>query len=176
MVARRLGSICWPLLVLVTALEVFASSLARAADPVEKVVHVGFVSPQSPATALSGINAFWERLHELGWIRDQNLIVEERWAESRYDRLPALMSEVLARRVDVLVTYTTQGAIAAKNATDTVPIVVALAGDLIRSGLVTNLARPGGNLTGLSFGYAEGMAASGWNCCRIQSRGSLLWR
>jgi putative ABC transport system substrate-binding protein len=132
--------------------------LARAADPAQTVVRVGFVSPQSPATAPRGINAFWDRLRELSYVEGQNLVIEARWAENRYDRLPALMTEVLGRKVDVLVTYSTPAAIAAKNATSTVPIVVALMGDPIRSGLAASLARPGGNLTGLSGGFAEGFA------------------
>jgi putative ABC transport system substrate-binding protein len=97
-------------------------------------------------------------LRELGWIDGQNLIVERGWAEGRLDQLPGLMAEVLARKVDLLFTWTTPGAIAAKNATSTVPIVAASMGDPIRSGLATSLARPGGNLTGLSVAYVGGIA------------------
>jgi putative ABC transport system substrate-binding protein len=86
------------------------------------------------------------------------LIVETGWADGNLDRLPQLMNEVIGRNVDVLVTYGTLGAIAAKAATSTVPIVGAIMGDPIGSGLAASLARPGGNLTGLSLGYAEGMA------------------
>ena len=101
----------------------FASSSANAADPAQRVARVGFVSPQSPATFFSQRyeTAFWERLRGLGWVQDQNLFIEERWAEGRYDRLPTLMAEVLERRIDVLVTYTTQAAIAAKNASNHPP-------------------------------------------------------
>ena len=137
---------------------VFEAHLASAADPGQETVRVGFVSPQSPATAVSGINAFWEHLRELGYVNGQNLVIEARWAENRYDRLPALMAEVLGRKVDVLVTYTTPAAVAAKNATSTIPIVVTLVGDPIRSGLAASLARPGRNLTGVTTGFAEGFA------------------
>lgn len=130
----------------------------RAADAAQRVARLGFVSPQSPASALRSINAFWERLRELGWVKDENLIVEERWADGRIDRLPALMAEVLGLKVDVLVTHSTPGAIAAKNATSTIPIVAATMSDPIRSGLTTSLAHPGGNLTGVSLGFDKALA------------------
>lgn len=139
-------------------IAVLGSPLAHAAEPAPGVVRLGFVGPASPSTATRGINQFWERLHELGYIEGKNLHIEARWAEDRYDRLPALMVEVLGREVDVLVTYSTPAAIAAKNATSTIPIVGVVIGDPIRSGLAASLARPGGNLTGFSVGFAEGVA------------------
>ena len=156
--ACRLGSRGSILLILITAAAVLGSPHSRSAEPAQKVVRVGFVSPQSPDTALGGINAFWDRLRELGYVEGHDLVVEARWAENRYDQLPALMTEVLGRKVDVLVTYTTPAAVAAKNATSTIPIVVAFVGDPIRSGLAVSLARPGGNLTGVTTGFAEGFA------------------
>jgi len=129
-----------------------------AAAPPGKVSRVGFVSPQSAVTSPRGVNAFWDRMHEMGYVEGQNLIVESRWAEDRYDRLPALTSEVLRQKVDVLVTVATAGAIAAKNASNTVPIVGIGMADPVRTGVVSSLARPGGNLTGLSMGWGEGMA------------------
>lgn len=135
-----------------------AFPLSRAADPTENVVRVGFVSPYSLSTSIRGVTVFWERLRELGWVEAQNLVIETRWAEGQYDRLPVLMADVIGRKVDVLVTHSTPAAIAAKNATGTIPIVVATMGDPIRSGLAASLARPGGNLTGMSLGWGEGMA------------------
>jgi putative ABC transport system substrate-binding protein len=96
-------------------------------------------------------------LGELGWVEGKNLVVEQRWAEGRYDRLPALFAEVLALKIDVLVTYTTVGGIAAKQATSTVPIVDAAMGQPVQSGLAQSLSRPGGNLTGFSLGWGEGI-------------------
>ena len=136
---------------------ILSSVLARAAEPAQRVVRVGFVSPQSPATATPGMNAFWERMRELGYIDGQNLAIEARWAEGRYDRLPALMAEVLQRGVDVLVTYTTPAALAAKNATSTIPIVVAAMSDAVRSGVTTSLAHPSSNVTGLSLGFDKAL-------------------
>jgi putative ABC transport system substrate-binding protein len=131
---------------------------SHAAPPPGKVSRVGFVSPQSPSTAPRGVNAFWERMREMGYVEGQNLVVEARWAEDRYDRLPAITTDVLARQVDVLVTVAGAGAIVAKNATSTVPIVGVGMADPLRTGLASSLARPGGNLTGLSMGWGEGMA------------------
>lgn len=137
---------------------VLGSPLLRAAEPAQRVVRVGFVGPASPSTGVRAVTQFWERLRELGYVEGQNLVIEARWAEGRYDRLPELMAEVIGRKVDVLVTYSTPAAAAAKNATSTIPIVVAGMGDPIGSRLVASLARPGGNLTGLSLGWAEGIA------------------
>ncbi len=125
-----------------------------AAEPA-RVVRVGFVSPLSPSTDMGGAGTLWERLRELGYVEGQNLIIEQRWAQGRIDRLPPLMAEVVARKVDVLVTYSTPGAVAAKNATSTIPIVVATMGDPVATGLAASLAHPGSNLTGLSHGYGD---------------------
>jgi putative ABC transport system substrate-binding protein len=126
----------------------------RADQDTSRVVRVGFVSPFSPSSdPRNPTTAFWQRLHELGWIAGQNLVVEERWAQSRYERLPGLIAEVIGRKVDVLVTYGTPAAIAANRATRTVPIVVAAMGDPVGSGVANSLAHPGGNLTGFSQGW-----------------------
>jgi putative ABC transport system substrate-binding protein len=97
-------------------------------------------------------------MRELGYVEGQNLIVEARWAEGDYDRLPALMNDLLARKPDVLVTYGLPSTVAARNATSAVPIVGVAMGDPLRHGLVTSLAEPDGNLTGLSVGWGEGIA------------------
>src|SRR5262245_58688683 len=103
-------------------------SVSRAEEPVQRVAGVGFVSPFSPSTSPRGVRAFTERLTELGYVEGRNVVIEARWAEGRYDRLPALMADVLGHKVDVIVTYGTPAVIAAKQATSTVPIVV-LMGD-----------------------------------------------
>ena len=90
--ARRLGSRGWILLILITAATVFGSLFARAEELARSAARIGFVGPQSPSTALRGINLFWERLRGLDYAQAQTLVVEERWAEARYDRLPALMT------------------------------------------------------------------------------------
>ena len=115
---------------------------------------MGFVGTESLSR---GVPAFWERLHELGWVEGKNLVIEARWAEGQVERLPALMNQVIAQNVDVLFTYGTPAAVAAKKATSTVPIVAAMIGDPVGTGLAASLARPGGNLTGISLAMAEGL-------------------
>ena len=130
------------------------SRFARGSESVEKTARVGFVGTE---TLSRGVPAFWERLQELGWIEGKNLSVETRWAEGHVERLPTLMNEVIARKVNVLFTYGTPAAVAAKRATSTVPIVAAMMGDPLGTGLVTSLARPGANLTGVSLAMSEGL-------------------
>jgi putative tryptophan/tyrosine transport system substrate-binding protein len=122
------------------------------------VVRLGFVHPQAPATATHGLDAFWKRMRDLGYIEGQNLVIEARWAEGRAERLPRLTKDVVAQNVDVLVTYSTPGAIAAKDATRTIPIAAVAMGEPLRTGLAANLARPEGNLTGFSTGLGQGIA------------------
>ena len=148
----------------VSWIAVLSPLLLHAAEPTQRVVRVGFVSPFSLSTDQRSVDGFWQRLRELGWVEGQNLIIEARWAEGRSDRLAALMSEVIERKVDVLVTYSTPGAVAAKKATSTIPIVITNMADPVRSGVIASLAHPDGNLTGLSLGWAE----SCWNCSRKQ--------
>jgi len=138
-------------------MAMLALQLASAAQLSQKMARVGFVHPQSPSTATAGANAFWERLRELGYVEGQNLSIEARWADGQTERLPFLLAEVLGRELDVLVTYGTPAAIAAKNSTSTIPIVGVAMGEPLRTGLATSLAQPGGNLTGTSVGWAQGI-------------------
>jgi putative ABC transport system substrate-binding protein len=128
---------------------------ARATPPTRKSVRLGFVGASSSATASKGLAAFWDRLRELGYIEGENMIVERRWADGELERLPALMAEVVAHKVDLIFTSGTPAALAAKKATATIPIVVAAMGDPLGTGLVTSLAQPAGNLTGLSLEMTE---------------------
>jgi putative ABC transport system substrate-binding protein len=152
--ACRLG-VKYSILFLLVAAATLRAPVAQAAEPAQSVARIGFVSPHSPSTDPQIVATFWQSLRELGYIEGQNLIVETRWANGRYDRLPVLMTEVVGRKVDILVTYGTPAAIAAKNATSTIPILDAGMGDPVGSGLVASLARPSGNLTGLSLGWAD---------------------
>jgi putative ABC transport system substrate-binding protein len=142
-------------IMLVSVLAVPQSFAARADEPAQRIVRVGFVAPTSSSSDPRFLSAFRERLRELGYVEGQNLIIELRWAEGHYDRLPALMDEVVGHKIDVLVTFGTPATRAAKKTTNTVPIVAAVIGDPVGASLVTSLAHPGGNVTGLSAGWDE---------------------
>jgi putative tryptophan/tyrosine transport system substrate-binding protein len=115
---------------------------------------VGVLSSDSPGPAAANVAALRQGLSETGYVEGQNLAIEYRWAEGRYDRLPAFAADLVGRKVDVIVTSGATGIAAAKGATSAIPIVFLGGGDLVAAGLVASLSRPGGNLTGFSiFGF-----------------------
>ena len=128
---------------------VAALSKAAQAQPAKPVI--GFLSAVSPGPFEQRMAAFHRGLGDTGYEAGSNLIIESRWAEEHYDRLPMLASELVGLRVDVLVTYTDAAALAAKAATTTIPIVFINGGDPVRTRIVPRLDRPGGNVTGASF-------------------------
>jgi putative ABC transport system substrate-binding protein len=116
---------------------------------------IGYLSTSSPGPAAPYVAAFRHGLSETGYIEGQNLVIEYLWAEGNFDRLPALATDLVGRKVDLIVTNGgTPSARAAKNASSTIPIIF-VGGDPIADGLVASLARPGGNLTGMIFMTAE---------------------
>jgi ABC-type uncharacterized transport system substrate-binding protein len=118
-----------------------------------KVARIGFLSPTStPAGSATRLEAFRQGLRELGWVEGQNIALEHRWTDRGLHELPNLAADLVRLRVDIIVTFGEPAIQAARQATSTIPIVVAAAGDLLGTGLVANLGRPGGNVTGLSFG------------------------
>ena len=131
------------------ALALAAPSGAYAQQP-EKVWRVGFLSPTSASLSSPNTNAFLKGMRELGYVEDKNLVVEWRFAEGKFERLPGLAAELVRLQVDVIVTVGSTGIGAAQKATSTIPIVMATAGDPVVGGFVKSLARPGGNITGLS--------------------------
>ncbi len=140
------------LLATAVVLLLLAVSLApAAAQPLEKVPRVGFLGPRTRSNDAGLVDAFLQGLRDLGWVEGKTIVIEYRWAEGRSDRLPDLAAELVRLKVDVIFAGNTATAVAAKNATGTIPIVMATAGDPVGLGLVTSLARPGGNVTGLSF-------------------------
>jgi putative ABC transport system substrate-binding protein len=116
----------------------------------ERMRHIGFLGTTTPPAWTSWTDAFVQRLRELGWIEGRNVTIEYRWAESRPERLSEIAAEFARLKVDVIFTAGASSAIAARRATSDVPIVFALANNPVSSGLVVSLARPGGNVTGLS--------------------------
>src|SRR5262245_58873650 len=116
-----------------------------------KVSRIGIMVVPSRSFQSPRIEAFRQGLRELGYIDGKNVIIEYRYAEGRLDLLPALTSQLVQLKPEVIVTTSTPGILAAKNATQTIPIVFAAVGDPVATGLVTSLARPGGNITGLTI-------------------------
>src|SRR5215470_10027583 len=127
---------------------------ARAQQPA-KLPTIGFLGAATPLVESQRVAAFVQRLRQLGWIENRNVATEYRWAEGRSERFVEIATEFVQLKVDVIVASTTLAVIAAKQATAIIPIVIATANDPVGTGLVASLARPGGNVTGLSNQMAD---------------------
>ena len=127
-----------------------AATWSLAARAQEKIPRVGFMGNSTAALEANLVGAFREGLRELGYEEGRNIVIEYRWADGQYERFPALVAELIAAKVDVIVTAGTPAALAVKKTTTTVPLVMVAVGDPVGTGLVPSLARPDGNLTGLS--------------------------
>jgi putative ABC transport system substrate-binding protein len=132
------------------ALSVLAAPIAVGAQPARQVWRIGYLGTSSPSLEPNLVNAFRQGLREFGHIEGQDIVIEYRWAEGKYDRFPELAAELVRLKVDVILTAGTPGALAAKQATRTIPIVMAVVADALAYQLVASLAQPGGNVTGLS--------------------------
>src|SRR5947207_9385641 len=126
----------------------FGGAVAQAQKA--KVVRIGFLGPTSAASNAGRMEALRAGLRDLGYLEGKNLVIESRWAEGKFDRLPELAAELVRLNVDVILTTGTPGIRAAKNATTTIPIVMVTSGDPVGFGFVASLAQPGGNITGSS--------------------------
>ncbi len=137
----------------VVLLLLSASLGTAAAQPRERVPRVGYLNPGSSSDPLRQrrLEAFRQGLRELGYVEGQNIAIESRWAEGRYDRYPALAADLVRLKVDVIVAQSGAATQATQQATRTIPIVMSLVLDPVGIGLVPSLARPGGNVTGTSF-------------------------
>jgi putative ABC transport system substrate-binding protein len=128
----------------------FALCGSTSAQQPKKVPRIGFLSGVSPSTNLARVEAFRQGLHDLGYVEGKNIVIKYRYAEGKLDRLPALAAELVRLKVDVIVTGAPPPTRSAKKATVTIPIVMAFDDDPVGNGFVASLARPGGNITGLS--------------------------
>lgn len=142
--------------VLVPTLEAFLDAQGRpkeAAQQAAKVPRIGFLSPSSPSDLRTRrfVEAFRQGLRELGWLEGQNITIEYRWAAEEPERLAALARQLVSLRVAVIVAATTPAIMRAKQASSTIPVVMAVAAEPVATGIVANIARPGGNVTGLSM-------------------------
>jgi putative tryptophan/tyrosine transport system substrate-binding protein len=127
-----------------------AFSLAARAQQAAKIARLGLLSPFSPDDTGLWHQALLQGLRDLGWIDGRNIVFEYRYADGKNDRLPELVAELVRLKVDIIVTAVTNDTLVAKNAAGGIPIVMAAAGDPVATGIVESLARPGGNITGLS--------------------------
>ena len=135
----------------IMAVLIAASVYPAQAQQRAKIHRIGFLVAATRSFFSARMEAFRQGLRELGYVEGKNVIIEYRYAEGKPDLLPALASELVQLKVDVIVTTGTPGVQAAKNATSTIPIVFAAVADPVASGLVASLARPGGNVTGQSI-------------------------
>ena len=137
------------------ALSMLVAPLAAVAQPPVKVPRIGWLSLGAPSANPYLLDAFRQGLRELGWVEGQNIVIESRYAEGQLDRLSDLAAEFVRLKVDVILVGNPFAAWAAKHATSTIPIVGVILGNPVEEGLVASLARPGGNITGLSEQYTD---------------------
>ena len=142
-------------LVLAVSLILLVVPLVPDVHPAEKVYRIGLLIGGADVTRSPWIDGFRQGLREQGYAEGKNVVIDRRVAEGRAERLPELAAELVSLKPDVIVAATTPGALAAKNATSTIPIVVVAVGDPVGAGLVQSLAQPGGNVTGVSLVNVE---------------------
>ena len=132
------------------ALSLLWAPLAADAQQSGKVPRIGFLGNSTATLEANLVGPFREGLRDLGYVEGRNILIEYRWAEGKYERFPTLIAELIAQKVDVIVTAGTPAALAVKRATTSIPLVMVAVGDPVGTGIVASLARPGGNITGLT--------------------------
>src|SRR5262245_19919278 len=138
-------------LTLLVAVHILAASLAVSAQQQPKIAKIGYLNSASQAASVHLVEAFKKGLRELGHVQGKTFVLELRYAEARAERLPDRARELVSLKVDVIVTATDVAIAAVKRETQMIPIVMANSGDPVGTGFVASLARPGGNVTGLSM-------------------------
>ena len=143
----------------VLGLALLATSVAAprgaGAGPGDKLHRIGMLERTSATINAANLDAFRQGLRDLGYVEGQSFVIEYRSADGHDDRFPALAAELVRLKVDVMVTRGTPAALAAKNATGTIPVIITGVGDPVGQGIITSLARPGTNVTGLSAAVTE---------------------
>jgi putative ABC transport system substrate-binding protein len=132
------------------SIAVLATARGVTAQPAGKPIRIGRLSPLTAASEAPFMEAFRRGMTELGWVEGRDFTIEARYAEGRIERLPQLAASLVQERVDVILTGSNPGALAARNASSTLPVVIVTTGDPIGGGIVASLARPGGNVTGVT--------------------------
>jgi putative ABC transport system substrate-binding protein len=148
--AARVGSVSGLVVVLAVALGLVIAPVAVDAQAPGGVHRVGFLGNSTAALEANLVGPFREGLRDRGYLEGRNLVIEYRWAEGKYERFPALINELIAQRVEVIVTAGTPASLAVKRATTQIPLVMVAVGDPVGTGLVRSLSHPGGNITGLT--------------------------
>src|SRR4030095_15469038 len=133
----------------------FALYVTAEAQQPKKVARVGFLAAANLTGYQHFVDGFLQGLRGLGYVEGQNIVIEYRWADGNFERLPELAADLVRLKVDVIVAVVTQASLAAKNATGTIPIVIVAVANPVDSGLIASLARPGANITGTSSMNAE---------------------
>jgi len=136
-------------------LIVFLTTVSLADAQSKKVSRIGYLAGASAAVVTSGVEAFRHGLRELGYVEGQNIVIEYRYAEGKFERFADLATELVNLKVDLIVVQSTPAARVVKKATQTIPIVFVVSGDPVENGLVESLAKPGGNATGIAQGFEE---------------------
>ena len=128
----------------------FALCVSAQAQQPTKVPRIGFLIASSPSPVSARLEAFRQGLRELGYVEGKSIVIDYRWAEGKVDRMPDLAAQLIGLKVDIILSTGPQSTRAAKEATSTIPIVMGFDNDPVGNGFVASLARPGGNITGLS--------------------------
>src|SRR4029453_1656448 len=135
--------------ILVVVILLAVGVTAEAQQP-GKIPRIGFLGNSTAALEENLVEPFRQGLHDLGYVEGKNILIEYRWAEGKYDRFPALIGELVAQKVDIIVTAGTPASLAVKKQAPSIPLVMLAVGDPIGTGLIESLAHPGGNVTGLT--------------------------
>jgi putative ABC transport system substrate-binding protein len=159
--------------------SLLAASLAARAQSAKKIFRIGFLEAGAAAVNLHFLKAFESGLRELGYVDGDNVVIAARWAEGQAERFPKLLAELVALKPDVIVVASTLGAVAAKKVVTSIPVVFVGVSDPLDMGLVASLARPGGNMTGISRVFGEGLIGKALQLLKDivpgASRIAILW-